>query len=145
MLIFKKAITAVYFSETTEATFWFRQSSKKAKEELELYIRSESDHNNRKHLLASWALNKESYYAGWLLEEFNGVKNEQNNSHSITNFDIENKAMLIDKLKESDSQFLPWFEKHCEPAEKKIEEHAAAGEMVDTPDVQELLAKREGG
>jgi hypothetical protein len=79
------------------------------------------------------------------MEEFTGVKDEQKNSHSIINFDIENKAMLIDKLKESDTQFQPWFEKHCVPAEKKIEEPAAAGEMVDTPDVQELLAKREGG
>ena len=141
MFVFKKAILMAYLSEATEAEFKFRQSSQSERQELELYIHSESEYRNRKSLLASWSLNRDDYYAAWLLEDFSNVQ-EDGKAHNIENFGLRDKAGLIKKLKEADARFAPWFASHCEPAEKKAEENAPAGELVGAEGVPSLQVER---
>jgi uncharacterized protein YdcH (DUF465 family) len=138
MFVFKKAKSAMFNSEATSSVFKFRQSSKSERDELELYIRSESEFKNRHSLLASWAMNKEDYSAAWLLEDFSGVQDENGNPHSIANFNLQDKAGLIRKLKETDPKFEPWFASHCEQPEKKIKEMDADREVVEPGSVQGL-------
>jgi hypothetical protein len=131
MFVFKKSKPAMFNSEATGASFKFRQSSKSERDELELYIRSESEFKNKSSLLANWAMNRESYYAAWLLEDFSGVQDENGNPHGIASFGLGDKAGLMEKLKEVDPKFSSWFASHCEAAEKKIKEMDAGGEVVE--------------
>ncbi|MDR3001651.1 MAG: hypothetical protein LBU89_10345 [Fibromonadaceae bacterium] len=125
MFVFKKSKPAMFNSEATGSSFKFRQNSQKEQEELELFIRSESEFKNKSNLLASWAMNKDDYYSAWLLEDFSGVQDEDGNPHGIANFSLQDKAGLIKKLREVEPKFSPWFASHCEAAEKKITEVAA--------------------
>ncbi|MDR0517195.1 MAG: hypothetical protein LBH25_09155 [Fibromonadaceae bacterium] len=136
MFVFKKAKSAMFNSEATDSSFKFRQSSKNEQEELELYIRSESEYKNRSNLLANWAMNRESYYAAWLLEDFSGVQDENGNPHSVASFGLSDKAGLIEKLKGTDPKFSPWFASHCEAVEKKITEMDAGREVVEPGSLQ---------
>jgi isopentenyldiphosphate isomerase len=136
MFVFKKAKPAMFNSEATSSNFKFRPNSKNEQEELELYIRSESELKNRHNLLADWAMNKEDYAAAWLLEDFSDVQDENGNPHSIANFSLPDKAKLIRKLRETDQKFDPWFASHCEAPEKKIKEVAADREMVEPGSMQ---------
>ena len=131
MFVFKKAKPAMFNSEATGSSFKFRQSSKSEQDELELYIRSESEFKNKSSLLASWAMNKEDYYSAWLLEDFSGVQDEDGNPHSIVNFSLQDKAGLIKTLKETEPKFFPWFASHCEQSEKKIKEVVADRKVVE--------------
>jgi hypothetical protein len=131
MFVFKKAKPAMFNSEATDSSFKFRQSSKNERDELELYIRSESEFKNKSNLLANWAMNRDSYYAAWLLEDFSGVQDENGNPHSIANFSLPDKAGLMDRLKETEPKFSSWFASHCEAAEKKITEMDVSGEVVE--------------
>ena len=119
MFVFKKAKPAMFSSEATGSSFKFRQSSKSEQDELELYIRSESEFKNKSSLLASWAMNKEDYYSAWLLDDFSGVQDENGEPHGIANFSLQDKAGLIKMLKEAEPKFSAWFASHCEAAEKK--------------------------
>ncbi len=138
MFVFKKAKPAMFNSEATGSSFKFRQSSKNEQDELELYIRSESEYKNKNNLLADWAMNKESYYAAWLLEDFSGVQDENGNPHGIANFSLADKARLIEKLKETEPKFSSWFTSHSEAAEKKITEVDTHREVVEPGNMQGL-------
>jgi len=138
MFVFKKAKPAMFNSEATGSSFKFRQNSKNEREELELYIRSESEFKNKHSLLADWAMNKDDYAAAWLLEDFSGVQDENGNPHGIENFSLPDKARLIGKLKETDPKFEPWFASHCEATEKKIKEMDAGREVVEPRSVQSM-------
>jgi len=45
------------------------------------------------------------------------------------------KAGLIQTLRQTDSEFISWFEAHCEPVEKKIKEAPAAEHVVGSENV----------
>jgi len=139
MFKFKKPEPAIYHSEATGAEFKFRQSNDKEREALEFFVRVEEGGNNRNNLRVLWAKERTNCYAAWLLEDFSGVEDENGKSHVFTKFDFEAKAGLMQTLRQTDSEFAPWFEAHCEPVEKKIKEAPAAEHVVGAaalPDVQ---------
>jgi uncharacterized protein YdcH (DUF465 family) len=139
MFTFKKPEPAIYRSEATGAEFKFRQSNQKEKEKLTAMIDSEADMLNKKSQRVSFIVEAEDYYAAWLLEDFSGVNDENGKSHVFTNFDLADKAGLMQTLKQTDSEFAPWFEAHCEPVEKKIKEAATPEHVVGAaalPNVQ---------
>ena len=137
MFMFKKAILMAYLSEATGAELKFRQSSQSERNDLELYIQSESEFKNNKSLLASWATRKDDYYAAWLLEGFGNVQ-ENGKAHRVEDFALRDKVDLIRELKKADPEFAPWLAFRCEPAEKKTEEDAPTGELVGSEGVPDL-------
>jgi len=139
MFKFKKPEPATYRSEATGAEFKFRQSNDKEREKLEVLVSSASIHSNNDNLFVSNALEKTNYYAAWLLEGFSGVEDENGKPHRFEKFDLAAKAGLIQTLRQTDSEFISWFEAHCEPMEKKIKEAAPAERVVgaaELPNVQ---------
>jgi len=130
MFVFKKAEPVVYSSEATGAEFKFRQSSDGERAKFYSYVGYEKDSNNQESLWTEYLFHPDDYYAAWLLENFDGVQ-QDGKAHDIKNFNLRSKADLIQQLKKADDKFSPWFKSHCEPAEKKIEEVAASGELVD--------------
>jgi len=131
MFIFKKPEPAIYHSEATGADFKFRQSTDAERGNLLAY----TDWEN-KSLYVSSLLENNDYYAAWLMEDFSGVQDENGKPHEYKKFDLRNKAGLIQTLKQSDPEFSKWFASHCEAAEKKAAETAAAGEVVESGSVQ---------
>jgi len=65
------------------------------------------------------------------MEDFSGIQDEKGNAHKFRDFDLQNKASLIKKLKQSDPEFSKWFASHCEAAET-----AAPSEVVESGSVQ---------
>jgi len=135
MFKYKKPEPSTYRSEATGAEFKFRQSNDKEKEALEFFVRVEEGGNNRNNLRVLWAKEHTNCYAAWLLEDFSGVEDENGKSHVFIKFDFEAKAGLIQTLRQTDSEFIMWFEAHCEPAEKKIEKADAAERVVGAESV----------
>jgi len=136
MLRYKKPEPSVYRSEATGAEFKFRQSNGKERENLAIVIDSEAEWQNRKSQQVSCVRDKDDWYAAWLMEDFSGVEDENGKSHVFSQFNLANKAGLIQSLRQTDSEFAPWFAAHCEPPEKKIEEAAPAGQVVGTSELQ---------
>jgi len=139
MFRFKKAEPAIYRSDATSAEFKFRQSNDKERENLALLINSEEVHFNKLSQRVSYVLEKDDYYAAWLLEDFSDVEDENGKSHVFAKFNLADKTGLIQSLRQTDSEFAPWFAAHCEPAEKKIEKAPVAEQVVgasELPGVQ---------
>ncbi len=141
MFLFKKPTLAIYNSEATGAEFKFRHCTEKDSEELDIYVGHEGNFNNQSSLWTNYAMHRDDYHAAWLLEDFSGVQ-QDGKAHDIKQFDLRSKAELIQKLKEADAKFSPWFEAHCEPAEKKIEEVASSGEVVDAGTVPAVQSQQ---
>ncbi|GBU23814.1 hypothetical protein R83H12_00432 [Fibrobacteria bacterium R8-3-H12] len=144
MFRFKKPEPAVYHSEATGAEFKFRQSNAGEREKLELFVGIEQVRNNPNSRMGS-LMEKDNYYAAWLLEDFSGVEDENGKSHEFAKFDLDNKAKLIQTLKQTDSEFAPWFASHCEGVEKKIEEAPAAESLVGTASLPAVHSKQRKG
>jgi len=130
MFVYKKPEPAVYQSEATGAMFKFRQSSAHERQKLDLLAMSEDVHNNNKNLHVSIAMDGDDYYAGWLMEDFQGVHDESGKSHAFASFTLADRAGLAHTLKGADSAFAAWFASHCEEPEKKIEEAAPSERVV---------------
>jgi len=135
MFRFKKPEPAIYRSEATGAEFKFRQSNDKEKEKLALLMDSEASYLNRKSQQVSYIIEKDDWYAAWLMEDFSGVEDENGKPHVFSKFDLANKAGLAQSLRQTDSEFAPWFAAHCEPAEKN-EKAPAAGQVVGASELQ---------
>jgi hypothetical protein len=144
MLIYKKPEPAIYRSASTGADFKFRQSTAREAEKLEIYIAAEDRFQNNKNLYVSYRVGQSDYYAAWLLEDFSGVEDENGKPHVFANFDLASKAGLMQTLKQTDKEFAAWFEGHCEPLEKKIEE-AASAEGVVGPEVLPAVQGQQRG
>ena len=139
MFKYKKPEPAIYHSEATGAEFKFRHSNDNEREALEFFVRVEENGNNRNNLRVLWAKERTNCYAAWLLEDFSGVEDENGKSHVSRDFSFEAKVGLIQTLRQTDSEFITWFEAHCEPMEKKIKEAAPAERVVgaaELPNVQ---------
>ncbi|MDR2554156.1 MAG: hypothetical protein LBC64_01900 [Fibromonadaceae bacterium] len=135
MFRFKKAEPAIYRSEATGAEFKFRQSSDKERENLAVLVETESAYQNKQSQRVSYVMEKDDWYAAWLMEDFSGVEDENGKSHVFAKFNLADKAGLIQSLRQTDSEFAAWFAAHCEPAEKKTETAPVAEQVVGTSEL----------
>ncbi|MCL2207014.1 MAG: hypothetical protein FWB90_02840 [Fibromonadales bacterium] len=134
MLVVKKAKPAIY--KLNEVTLKFRQSSEAEDARLRFFIDHCNIYDNDNDLIVDWHLNQNTYYAAWLLMDTSGVIDDDGNALNVRKNDLRGKVAIIKALKEADPKFSPWFESHIEPAEKKIAEVAAPGELVGAETVQ---------
>jgi hypothetical protein len=130
MFRFKKPQPAIYRSGATGAEFKFRQSNDKERENLAVLVNSEAEWLNKKRQQVSFILDSDDFYAAWLLDDFSGVEDENGKPHIFSTFDLAAKSGLIQSLRQTDSEFAPWFAAHCELPEKKIKEAAPAKDVV---------------
>jgi len=129
MFVFKKPEPVMYHSAATDADFKFRQHNEQ--EEACMFTGARLE-----NVFAAALVEKDDYYAAWLMEDFSGVQDENGKPHNIKNFDLRAKAGLIEKLKQTDPEFSKWFASHCEAAEKKAAENAVAEQVVEPGSVQ---------